>query len=124
MPHPDPSEGLTPLRSQFADDPDMADLVGIFVTELPSRVEGVVTAYRSGDVESLRRIAHQLKGAAGGYGFPTVGDAAAKVEKALKTSTDPAGQLSQMTEDVRALVDLCWRASCSSSGSRVQRPTI
>ena len=76
------------LRSEFADDPDMADIVGLFVRELPQRLEAMHSALISGEIEQVRVLAHQLKGAAGGYGFPKLGEAAALVDQGVKEGCD------------------------------------
>lgn len=124
MPDHPPSAPLTPLQSEFASDPDMSELIDLFVTELPARVDSIVAAFRSGDADVVKRISHQLKGAAGGYGFPTMGEAASVVERTLKTSADPQQALASMTDQVRALVDLCCRAAASSPNSNVKRPQL
>lgn len=98
-----------PLRSSFADDPDMAELVEMFVTELPERVADLTRSYESAAKDELRTIAHQLKGASAGYGFEPIGQAAARLEAAANADTpDP--------DDLRAgfdeLVSLCNRAAC------------
>ena len=110
-----------PLRSEFANDPEMSEMVGLFLSELPMRIDGVVAAVRSGDADTLRRLAHQIKGAAGGYGFPTVGAAAGKVEQGLKAVTDPRAALDAVHAEVRELVELCCRAA-DSSNTNIARP--
>ena len=39
----------------------------------------MLRAYQAADVETLKRLAHQLSGSAGGYGFPTISEAARAV---------------------------------------------
>ena len=58
-----------PLYSQFAEDPDLAELVDVFVEEMPRRVATLLDRLEQADWDSLGRAAHQLKGAAGSYGF-------------------------------------------------------
>ena len=74
----------TTLRSEFADDPDMAGIVALFVRELPQRLAAMHASLSVGDLEQVRVLAHQLKGAAGGYGYPKLGEAAALVDNAVK----------------------------------------
>ena len=76
------------IRSEFADDPDMGAIVHLFVTELPQRIASVQAALAAGEWERLRTLAHQLKGAAGGYGFPQVGSAAAMIDQGIKDGCD------------------------------------
>lgn len=73
-----------PIYSSYGDDPDMADMVRGFVERLPNQVSEIRAAADEGDLERLRRLAHQLKGAAGGYGFQPVSQVAAEVEAAAR----------------------------------------
>ena len=84
-----------PLVSQFASDPEMAEIVAIFVAEVPDRIRSLRVAWAAGDRRQIRTLVHQMKGAAGGYGFPVVGEAAAALEKAV---ADP-----RHTQDATAL---------------------
>jgi DNA-binding response OmpR family regulator len=73
-----------PIVSEFAEDIEMREVLVSFVAGLPTQVERARTALEQGDLETLQRIAHQLKGAAGSYGFMCITDAAAQFEQALK----------------------------------------
>lgn len=118
-------ERIEPLKSEFAADPDMAELVQEFIAELPARVDSVVSAYKEYRAADLQRISHQLKGAGGGYGFPTITDAAAKVEHLLKAAADRDEVFVKSIEaDVRALVDLCVRAAASGRHVKISRPNF
>lgn len=124
MTKPNPDIPLSPLRSEFANDPEMVELVEAFLAELPQRVASVERAFRAGQADELKRLSHQLRGAAGGYGFPTVGDAAAVVEVGLRNASDPSAALRGMTTQVQELLDLCYRAATSSTTIRMPRPTL
>jgi signal transduction histidine kinase/DNA-binding response OmpR family regulator len=95
-----------PLVSTFGDDADMAEIVRQFVRGLQERSSAILRASRASDVETLTRLAHQLRGAAGGYGFPRITEAAAEVEDALIAGHD------RLTVESRAeaLATLCRRA--------------
>ena len=97
-----------PLRSEFANDSDMLELVELFVEEMVDRIASLERHWVEAEFEDLRTIAHQLKGAGGGYGFPTITDAAGKLEKELKAGCTEKAQLESLFED---LVSLCKRAS-------------
>ena len=101
----------SPLISSLASDPDMAELVDMFLEELPQRLTTLTSAVDGGDVDTLRRLAHQLKGAAGGYGFETIGSAAGSLEALIKASGDNArNELSTMSTSINELRSLCERA--------------
>lgn len=95
------------ILSDFADDPDMIELVEEFVESMPERVATLRSAFESGQVGEVRRIAHQLKGASGGYGFGGVGEAAGELEAAV--SRQESAELERAEELLRELVDLCSR---------------
>lgn len=100
-----------PILSEFADDPDMMELVEMFVAELPERVVAMKEMMTEGRIEDLARIAHQLKGASGGYGFSILGAAAAALESSLKAGDDIEAVNAQLHE----LVSLCERASATTA---------
>ncbi|MBX3408521.1 MAG: Hpt domain-containing protein [Phycisphaeraceae bacterium] len=102
---PKPSD---PIRSQYADDPEMRELVSLFVTEIPERMERMLDAFRHQQWENVHRIAHQLKGSSAGYGFPVVGDAAAKVEDLLRTGPVlDEERLTALADSIKNLAVLC-----------------
>jgi HPt (histidine-containing phosphotransfer) domain-containing protein len=75
---------MEPIRSIYENDPDMADLVRSFAAEAPNRAQLLEDLLAEGQLDELQRIAHQLKGAGGGYGFSLVTDVSARLEEALK----------------------------------------
>jgi len=103
---PDP-ESSTPIRSEFASDPDMVELIEYFVSELPERAAAINDCVRQERWDELRRIAHQLKGASGGYGFSPLGEAAAALERDI----DAEAELEALRRDAERLIALCGRAS-------------
>ncbi len=103
----DPSSS-SPIYSDFKGDPDMEELVEYFVGEMPQRLEELESSFASQDWDRLKTVAHQLKGASGGYGFETLGLAAASLETSLKQGTDEAADLQ---EGFDQLIDLCRRVS-------------
>ncbi len=106
MPDPVPNQGL--IISEFADDPDMRELVELFAQEMPAKIQNFQTALEGSRMDDLRRLAHQLKGSAGGYGFGVVGDAAGRLEHRLVSAgADPAAVLDQVRRDVEDLLTLC-----------------
>jgi PAS domain S-box-containing protein len=74
------------IQSQFAGDPDMADVIEEFVARLPGTVTAMVESLERSGHEDLRRLAHQLKGAGGGYGYPLLTEQARKLEDATRTA--------------------------------------
>ncbi len=99
------------LVSELASDEDMVELVEMFVEELPDRVSAMEKALAEQDFETLAGLTHQLKGAAGGYGFPTITAAAKEAELTSKA----AGDLEKLASDVKAIAALCGRARATST---------
>jgi HPt (histidine-containing phosphotransfer) domain-containing protein len=108
---PDPANAGGPLKSEFAGDPEMMELVREFVQELPERISTLQCAWREANAELVGRVAHQLKGASAGYGFTPVGEAAANLEKAIKSVDD---DLTRAKREFDELLALCNRASAEA----------
>lgn len=96
-----------PVYSSFGDDPDMSDLVDLFVDEMPERIANLLRQVDQADWTAVCRTAHQMKGSAGSYGFAPLTASAGRLEMGLKAS-EPEEQIRQKVED---LVALCRRAS-------------
>ncbi len=88
-------------------DPEDAELIEYFLSELPDRVETILAAFTNDDFDGLERVAHQLKGAAPGFGFPTIGAEAAKLEQQIRDSMDPSDDLATLRSQVESLVSMC-----------------
>jgi HPt (histidine-containing phosphotransfer) domain-containing protein len=100
-----------PLISDLVDDPDMRELIELFVEELPDRIAAIEAAITDGDQATLKRIAHQLKGASAGYGFTVIGKAAGQVESMLVESSAPLEEIQGLRSRVDDLLTLCRKAS-------------
>ncbi|MGA1044885.1 MAG: Hpt domain-containing protein [Phycisphaerales bacterium] len=88
----------------------MAELAELFLEGLPSRITAIRKAWESRDLGQVRVGSHQLRGAAGGYGFPEIGEAAGLVEDLLRHA-DPAmlETAPASIEDLAAAIDLLER---------------
>ena len=94
------------LYSRLAEDADLADIVGMFVQEMPERIARLLDRFAASDWEGLRRAAHQLKGAAGSYGFGPISPAAARLEENILQSRPEE----EINRAVQELIELCRRA--------------
>ncbi len=98
------------LYSELRDDPNLSELVAAFVDGLPAKIARIDHAFSSGEMLDLARIAHQLKGAAGGYGYPSISEAARHVEhhaRARVTAHGTADPDLDWPEVVGLLLDQC-----------------
>jgi HPt (histidine-containing phosphotransfer) domain-containing protein len=99
------------VYSDLGADPDLGDLVDLFVGEMPSRIESLLRLYDENNRLELCRLVHQMKGAAGSYGFHAVTPLAARLEQSLKNDT--AEEILQ--EELMSLVALCRRIRSGSA---------
>lgn len=88
-------------------DPEFAELIEYFKGELPDRVRSLESCAAERDLEGLQRLTHQLKGAAPGFGFADVGEAARKVEETLRASGPEDRSLERVRSELDALIALC-----------------
>ena len=95
----------------MADDADMAELIEQFVRELLRTSESLLRAARQAEFEQVRRLAHQLKGACGGYGFPQTGELAGSVEQMSPKGAALSNQeVERLLQTVNELNSMCKRA--------------
>jgi HPt (histidine-containing phosphotransfer) domain-containing protein len=99
------------IYSTLGTDPDLGELVEMFVSEMPARLESLLSLYDSGNMSELRRLAHQIKGAAGSYGFHSLSPAAARLEASLKSERPEE----QIKHEIDELVALCSRIRAGSA---------
>ncbi len=95
-----------PIESAFADDSDLSELITRFVSGLPEKVSSMQQALANNDFQTLQNLAHQLKGAGGGYGYPKLTDLATIVEDAATTRSPETSSLAlaRMTEHCRGII--------------------
>jgi signal transduction histidine kinase/DNA-binding NarL/FixJ family response regulator/HPt (histidine-containing phosphotransfer) domain-containing protein len=82
-PAPGTTEAHPALQSTMQNEPSVQALLGRFISRLPERVKAMQALVQEQDVEHLRQTIHQLKGAAGGYGFPRLTEQAARAEQTI-----------------------------------------
>jgi PAS domain S-box-containing protein len=105
-PTPEPPAGDPEIiRSQYAADRELAEVLGQFVNGLPRQVEAMSRALQAGRKEELQRLAHRLKGAGGSYGYPSLTETARELEVAARAGDVEAaglalGRLIAMTRAV------------------------
>ena len=93
------------LYSTLASDPDLNEIVEMFVNEMPERVDKLLGELERNNLEGLQRVAHQLRGAAGSYGFHQLTPYASRVEDAV----DQDEPEDRIREAVDELAEMCQR---------------
>ena len=68
------------IVSEYAGDADLAPIIKEFVSCLPERTKAMRDRFLSGNFPDLERLAHQLKGAGGSYGYPMLTEVAGSLE--------------------------------------------
>jgi len=101
------TSGRSVLCSALADDADFLEVLRAFVDELPDRVAAIESALADQQVEQVARLAHQLKGAGGGYGYPEISEAARNLEQHAAVDAD----VEQARQDLDDLGQLCRAAA-------------
>lgn len=92
-------------HSVLAGDPDLAEIIAMFVDEMPGRVRDLQSHFGCANWDQLGRLAHQIKGAAGSYGFDQIAPFASNLEKSIRTG-QPVAQVQAALDD---LIDACSR---------------
>jgi HPt (histidine-containing phosphotransfer) domain-containing protein len=94
-----------PIFSQLVEeDESFADLVEEFVQSLGERITKIEQAATASDWTTLRMLAHQLRGSAGGYGYPVITETAGQLEQCAL-----AGELEAAQREVEGLKGLISR---------------
>jgi len=111
-----PGEGI---RSEFADDPVIAPILDRFVSGLDERTRLMAEALERGDFDGLGQLAHQLKGAGGGYGYPTLTELARDLEQAAG-----AADASAAARMLKAIEDVCRAVARGRDGAGAGTGTV
>ncbi|MCB9880519.1 MAG: response regulator [Planctomycetes bacterium] len=94
----DPSAG-SEWEQLFAD-PEFRTMVEEFRDDLDERIQAMRAAVEIEDWSRLESLAHQLKGAAGGFGFFELSDVSGRLEAELRGGNDPRSVASRLLDDV------------------------
>lgn len=98
---------LPPIRSQLADDPDYAELVSEFVSNIPLRILSIRKSMEQNDSNQLCTLIHQLKGACGSYGFHEVTPLATILEEQLRSGAT----MTALVDRLEDFLETCQRLS-------------
>jgi HPt (histidine-containing phosphotransfer) domain-containing protein len=100
------------LYSEFGDDPDLGQIVELFVGEMPQRLTALNRCLLQRDWDELGRLAHQLKGACGSYGFHQLTPFAARLEGACRSEDQAKVEIHEAAATLIGLSKRC-RAGAS-----------
>ena len=92
-----------PIRTTSTD-PDLAAFLPAFIADLPVKVSRLTELAAKEDAAALRRVAHEIKGTSGFYGFATLGETAGRIERMIDASA-AGGAATAAIENVAAQVE-------------------
>lgn len=95
---------VTAIRSTLSNEPGMEELIELFVNDAPNKIARLTRALEQEELEAVRDFAHQLKGAAGGYGFDALTPLAHQLELTAAAAT-ASDQLKSEADRVIAFLD-------------------
>lgn len=95
---------LEPLYSEFENDPDMAQLLREFALGLADSRARLRRSLAEGNWREVQRVGHQLKGAGGGYGYPSLSEAGSQLEAAAAAATSRTPQLDAAVANVETQI--------------------
>jgi PAS domain S-box-containing protein len=91
------------------------DLVPAFLTRTETTLEQEQDWLEDGSWDALRRVGHNLKGSAGGYGFSDLGDIGARLERAAAAHDHEAASVALADANAALrLITAAWRRATTS----------
>jgi PAS domain S-box-containing protein len=93
------------IVSNMSHVPGMKKIISEFVNEMPAEVARMQTFLENRDLDALKRIVHQLRGAGGGYGFDPISEYAAQAEDSIKA----VDQFESISRQIISLIDVIHR---------------
>ena len=100
-----------PIVSELYDDAEMAELIELFVSELPERGDKILKMLEIGDAMNLANEAHKLRGSSASHGFTVMGELAATIEETVRAlQGEQLKDLSFIADQVHDLAGMCHRA--------------
>jgi len=88
-----------------AEDPGVRSVLDRFVARLPERITQLADLMAKQDCDEIARFMHQMKGAAGGYGFSPISEAAGRAEELIKSTQS----VESVKTEIESLIGLIRR---------------
>jgi CheY-like chemotaxis protein/HPt (histidine-containing phosphotransfer) domain-containing protein len=100
-----PADSSGPIASTMSDHPGMKPIIIEYVQGLSNEVVKMQKMMEQKDLQSLKRVVHQLRGSGGGYGFDAISTAAAAAEESIKA----AHNLDVINQEIKSLIGIIRR---------------
>ncbi|MEQ1829682.1 MAG: Hpt domain-containing protein [Pirellula sp.] len=96
--------------SSLSFDPEFREILKQFVSEIPARIAQLRQALEDENLDRLKTLVHQLKGACGGYGFSEASFQA----QSLETRIANLSSGDDLTPDIEAFVAMLERLTAAT----------
>ena len=84
-------------------DPEIEDIVPIFLQNRSDDVESLSKALEDGDFDTIRLLGHSMKGSGGGYGFDAITDIGRSLEQAATGQS--SGEIKRLVEELASYLN-------------------
>jgi len=100
------------------------EILKSFIDDMPGQIDRLRSAMEKGDTESVRRIAHTIKGAAGNTGAAAMEEIAKRIEEAAEAGDIGAASLKipEMEDGfsrLRERLGMCWPSLSTEKGGDI-----
>lgn len=82
---------------------EIEDIMPMFIESVKRNVGTIQEALKSADFETVRKLAHQMKGAGGGYGFDRITELGSELEIAAKASNEQ--KCSELNQLIKSTIE-------------------
>ena len=90
-------------------DPELEELIPGYLENRAGDVHSIATALEQGNFETIRLLAHSMKGSGGGYGFDAVTDIGGLMEQAARDGNiKEIGKWAQALQDYLERVEVTY----------------
>ncbi len=93
------------IKSSFAGDSRIMELMPEFVSGLPGQVRKMIDLLERSNLPALQLVVHQLLGTCGGYGFAAVTQPARNVDQSINEGQD----VESITAEIKSLIEVIRR---------------
>lgn len=101
----------SPERLTVSIDPDLQDIVPIFLANREKDIQTLRASLVNQDFEKIRILGHRMKGDGGGYGFQAISEIGGAMESAAGRHDRPAiERLTGQLEEFLARVEIVYRS--------------
>lgn len=100
----------SPIISELANDPDLSVVADMFVERLSEAVNQIKSAFEDSQIDTLKSLVHEVKGAGGSAGYPILTEKARFLEGLIKEN-----KIDNLKDTIDDFIGLC---------NRVQAPTF